>query len=571
MKKLGWAGMLLITAWLILPDIAIAADSSALAWRTPLEALRDNITDKVVPAVLNIMIAVTGIMIMFGDSNHRRMLNIVLGTAMAAQIYYALKAFGLGEILNPAVSVVVNPVDLTSIKITDNVEDFNPLSSFMRQFIHIVDNGSTVLVGYALELMGFLVVIDVAVALVLGLANEDKIRYITVTVLKVGFFMFLIENWVGGSYQICHAIMSSFEKLGFLASGTGNMYLPDSIVKNGMQSFSAIWSNISLLGMSSLGALLGDLFIAFTVLITTFLTGVEMFMARIEFWTVSLITVVLLPFAMHERTSFLAEKAIGAVFALGVKVAVIAFLTAVTCPLLATFSKQISDQAAANKDLLELSALLQLTLACLVVFIMVKRIPQLAQGLISGSPSLTSGDFYDAMPNPIRGTSRAMAFAGSAYGTYKMATNMEGGGTARKADGDTSWLSQTTGTLRNMASIEWNRHNPFLAEEREAEQGIRYMYSMRANSRDIDDTAHGRNDVYDEQGNLSHNHLYAATNERNGAQNKDGSMVKDGRGTNLTHGWTPAPKTDEQMDRNSAEKIDAIFDNFNRKFNNKRR
>jgi type IV secretory pathway VirB2 component (pilin) len=155
MKKLGWAGMLLITAWLILPDIAIAADSSSLAWRTPLEALRDNITDKVVPAVLNIMIAVTGIMIMFGDSNHRRMLNIVLGTAMAAQIYYALKAFGLGEILNPAVSVVVNPVDLTSIKITDNVEDFNPLSSFMRQFIHIVDNGSTVLVGYALELMGF--------------------------------------------------------------------------------------------------------------------------------------------------------------------------------------------------------------------------------------------------------------------------------------------------------------------------------------------------------------------------------------------------------------------------------
>ena len=30
--------------------------------------------------------------------------------------------------------------------------------------------------------------------------------------------------------------------------------------KNGMQSFSAIGNNISLLGMSSLGALLGDLF-----------------------------------------------------------------------------------------------------------------------------------------------------------------------------------------------------------------------------------------------------------------------------------------------------------------------
>ena len=350
MKNVGWPVLLALAFWLVLPDVAMAADTGALAWRVPLQDLRDNITDTFVPAVLNIMIAVTGLMVVFGESNHKRLLNIVLGTAMAAQIYFALKTFGLGSILNPAVSVVVSPVDLTSIKITDNVEDFNPLSGFMQEFIKIIDSGSTVLVGYALELMGFLVVIDVAVALVLGLANEDKIRYIIVTVLKVGFFMFLIENWVGGSYQICHAIMSSFEKLGYLASGTGNMYLPDSIVQNGMQTFSAIWGNISLLGMSSLGALIGDLVIAFTVLLTTFLTGVEMFMARVEFWTVSLITVVLLPFALHERTSFLAEKAIGAVFSLGIKVAVIAFLTAVTCPLLATFSKEITDKAAASED-----------------------------------------------------------------------------------------------------------------------------------------------------------------------------------------------------------------------------
>ena len=570
MRKYSLIPLLAMAAWLMLPDAALAADSSALAWRTPLQALRDNITDTFVPAVLNIMIAVTGLMVVFGDSNHKRFLNIVLGTAMAAQIFYALHAFGLGSILNPAVSVVVSPVDLNSIQITDNVEDFNPLSGFMREFIKIIDRGATVLVGYALELMGFLVVIDVAIALVLGLANEDKIRYIVVTVLKVGFFMFLIENWVGGSYQICHAIMSSFEKLGFLASGTGNMYLPDSIVQNGMTSFSAIWGNISLLGMSSLGALLGDLVIAFTVLITTFLTGVEMFMARVEFWTVALITVVLLPFAMHERTSFLAEKAIGAVFSLGIKVAVIAFLTAVTCPLLATFSKQISDQAAANEDLLELSALLQLMLACIVVCVMVMRIPQLAQGLISGSPSLTSGDFYDTAPNPMRMASRAMAAAGSAYGTYKMATNMQGGGTALKADGNTSWLSQSAGTLKNMAAIQWNSRNPFLAQEREAEQGVRYMYSMMANSKDIDDTAHGRNDQYDKDGQLSHDHLYAATNQRYGAKNKDGSTVQDSRGTNLTHGWTPAPKTEEQRDRQEAEKINAIFDSFNGKFNNRR-
>ena len=156
MRKYSLIPLLAMAAWLMLPDAAMAADSSALAWRTPLQALRDNITDTFVPAVLNIMIAVTGLMVVFGDSNHKRFLNVVLGTAMAAQIFYALQAFGLGSILNPAVSVVVSPVDLTSIQITDNVEDFNPLSGFMREFIKIIDRGSTVLVGYALELMGFL-------------------------------------------------------------------------------------------------------------------------------------------------------------------------------------------------------------------------------------------------------------------------------------------------------------------------------------------------------------------------------------------------------------------------------
>lgn len=43
-----------------------------------------------------------------------------------------------------------------------------PSAAFMREFIKIIDRGATVLVGYALELMGFLVVIDVAIVLNAG-------------------------------------------------------------------------------------------------------------------------------------------------------------------------------------------------------------------------------------------------------------------------------------------------------------------------------------------------------------------------------------------------------------------
>lgn len=575
-----------------LTTIDSTAYAESLAWEQPLDDLANNIQHSVVPSILSVMIAVSGMMVLFGEqSRFKPFFNIALGTAMASQIILGLTAFGFGDgsynILNPSISAG-GSATIATITITNNVGDFDLLSGFMNNFIQIVDHGAQVLVGYALKLAGLLVIIDLSISLSLGLVNEDKVKYLFVQILKIGFFVFLIQNWVGGTFGIAHALVASFEKIGFLASGASTTYMADSIVQNGINTFAALWGSMKSLGIGSLGALLADLLIAFTIVGTTFFTAIEMFMARIEFWTIALITIPLLPFGLNKHTSFLAEKAIGAIFSLGIKVSVIAFLSAVACPLLNTFATQIKTQADAGNGMLEFSSLLQMVLACMVLTTLVHRIPNLAQGLISGSPSLVSGDLFEHGSNPVGAVMGGAAAAGAAYGTYQMATNMEGGGTAMQSDGslqkhNNSWLggmqafgAQSMGTAKNMMGIEFQKHNPFTMANMQKQTEIQQMRSNMASNDDIASTARGHNDVQtpvsDKNGNqvmdgnnnpkmqTDGSNLYP-TKKTSGAVERDGSPILNQGGNPVTHGWTPPQRSDNRVDQDTNDKINELYKN----------
>lgn len=582
---------ILLCAIASIATVIYASDSTAyaagaLAWEDPLQNLADNIQHSVVPSILSVMIAVSGMMVLFGEQNRfKPFFNIVLGTAMASQIVFGLTALGFDNILNPSISSG-GTVAISHITITNDLGEFDLLSGFMNNFIQIVKNGANVLAGYALKLAGLLVIIDMSLSLVLGLVNEDKVKYLFVQVLKVGFFVFLIQNWVNGTFGISHAIVASFEKIGFLASGAATTYLPDNIVQNGITTFAAMWKTIKSLGIGSLGALLANLLIAFGVIGTTFITAIEMFMVRIEFWTIALITIPLLPFGLNKHTSFLAEKAIGAIFSLGIKVSVIAFLSAVACPLLASFAEQIKKQAESGTGALELSSMLQMLLACMVLSVLVHKIPNLAQGLISGSPSLLSGDLFEHGPNPISSAGSGLAAAGAAYGTYQMATNMEGGGTAMKSDGSLqgysdSWLgraqsfgAQSFGTARNMAGIGLQKINPFTMANMQTQTDIQMMRGNMASNADIAATAKGQNDrqvpVFDKAGNPVLNSdgtpqmrddtsvLYQAQ-KTDGAVKSNGERITNEQGAPMTHGWTPPQRSDARMDQTMSDKLNALY------------
>ena len=463
------------------PDTTYAADTT-LAWDSVLDTLKTNIVQSVVPAIATIMIAVAALMVVFGEQHqYKSSFYTILGLGLALNFgSFLYSDSGFGSYLNPTTQTA--QTTMYKVTLTDT-GDVNFLSGFMNNYInHIVAPGAEAIKGPSLKLLGTLALIDVSVELALGLGKTDVVKFMLELLLKIGFYIFLITNWVGGTFGLTEVVSASFEKLGYRAAG-GTLYNPDSIVQNGIKIFNTMWASMSKLGISSFGVLLADFFILITVTITTFLTAIEMFMIRIEFWTIALITLPLLAFGINKHTRFLAEKAIGAVFNCGIKCGVIAFISAVAGPLLNNFAEQIAKSPDVGTSF---NLLLQLMLGCIVIYMLTTKIPALAQGLISGSPSLSSGDMRASIGSAAAGASKV----GAVYGAARMASNMQGGATALKAAGVTgdaygggpggslkALAIRSAGTGRNLmgiaASAANERLNPLSSGSRSAQDSIK--------------------------------------------------------------------------------------------------
>ena len=167
----------------------------------------------------------------------------------------------------------------------------------------------------------------------------------------------------------------------------------------------------------------------------------------ISSWILTIATLImpLLALGTFKHFRFLFEKSIGAIFNAGIKVAVISFIISIVNPLL---TDMVNNYQAI--DGFNMAGLLQIVFGCFVIAMLVLKVPNLAQGLINGSPNLSGGDMYAPMQAtsqiahgataPIRGVQTA----GKALGTFTAASQMEGG---RQAMG-VPWLA---GTVKQIA------------------------------------------------------------------------------------------------------------------------
>ena len=126
-------------------------------------------------------------------------------------------------------------------------------------------------------------------------------------------------------------------------------------------------------------------FAAVVTLVLIFLTGIEMFMARIEFYTMALLVMPLLPWMITSKFSFLSEKAIGLMFNLSIKVCAIAFMSTMAGPFLLSITKKFGE---AKGVMPNLAIILQVLFAALVLYMLTKKISEIVSGLLSGNPAL---------------------------------------------------------------------------------------------------------------------------------------------------------------------------------------
>jgi len=127
------------------------------------------------------------------------------------------------------------------------------------------------------------------------------------------------------------------------------------------------------------------LFAWFVVILAFFVLAVQFFITILEYRLTALAGFVLVPFALWNRTAFLAERVLGAIVASGVKVMVLAVIVGIGSGFFGEFIGALQGREPGLADAMSL-VLASLALLGLGIFG-----PGIATGLVSGAPQLGAG------------------------------------------------------------------------------------------------------------------------------------------------------------------------------------
>ena len=447
--------VLLAVLVLALPDTALAfGNAEIIGAGTGLGGTFDTklreIAGGIVTAmniVLIMMTVISGMMITFGLEDGKKFIwQVMLGAGLAVNFGAFMFDVGFWDFADKY-AATTNAVTYFQPELAKTSSEWNILGKFMDNYTqHIITPGAANILPYCLKLLVVLAIIQATWEITMKFASGDKIQYMIQMTLKTGFYMFLMVNWI----SLMGALSDGFEMLGYKAGGNnaasasnivGNNC--DQIVKFSIDMVNAIWREASF---ASLGILLISVCGLVAIVYCLFMTALEMFMARIEFYTMALLTIPLLAFGVTEKFAFLTEKAIGAMFNLAIKICVIAFISSMAVPFIESFTKDFQSSKGFGSDV---AIILQAILACAIIYFLTKKIPALVTGLLSGSPQLGGSSMVDMA----RGAGGTVASAGRAAvtGGAALAGQVAAAKTAATAAGKPGKLGTLTQLGRNYA------------------------------------------------------------------------------------------------------------------------
>jgi len=275
------------------------------------------------------------------------------------------------------------------------MNDVTVIDRFLDTFSRYIDSGFGLLQGEVAFLTATLIVIDMTLAglfWALGHASgqgEDVIAKLLRKVLYVGAFAYIIGNF----NMLAGVVFRSFAGLGLTASGStlsmGSFLQPGHLAKVGVEAAAPIFKQIGdLAGFPEVFVhidLIVVLFFAWLVVIVSFFVlAVQLFVTLIEFKLTTLAGFVLVPFALWNKTAFLAEKVLGNVVSSGIKVLVLAVIVGIGSGLFAEFKIPAGAEPSIDNALVIMLA--SLSMLALGIFG-----PGIATGLVSGGPQLGAG------------------------------------------------------------------------------------------------------------------------------------------------------------------------------------
>ena len=306
--------------------------------------------------------------------------------------------------------------------------------------------------------------------------GEMRVREIMGKVIKIGFFVILILNWG----PITTAVEDTFVKVGQIASAHQTATKPSSIMVEGTKKMYRLWNNaiydipmsdtakssdnipyydsngnlnkdatkmveadkkanaptnpFSGLG-ESIAAIPGriiKIILALAIFIAFAFIALNVLLCFVEFYLTTALSILLLPFGVNSHTSFISQKALGAVVNFGVKLMIMIFL-------LGLMSTMISKMDAITND--DYGKLFEAVLqACMYAFL-IWKLPSLISGMLSGTPSMgasaagvvqsaATAAGAGAMTTRFMGAGSAAAFRGMANASRISGDAIRAGGAA---------------------------------------------------------------------------------------------------------------------------------------------
>ena len=266
------------------------------------------------------------------------------------------------------------------------------IDTFLNTFTTYIDSGFGLIKGEVGYLSSTLIVIDITLA---GLfwawgADEDILQRLVKKTLYIGFFAFIITNF----NNLSAIVFNSFAGIGLKAGGssisTADFLRPGRLAQTGLDAAQPLLDAASqMMGFTSFFANFVQIAVLMVswllVLIAFFILAVQLFVTLIEFKLTTLAGFVLIPFALFNKTAFLAEKVLGNIVASGIKVMVLAVIVGIGSGLFSQFTQTYAGGQPTVEQALSV-VLAALALLGLGIFG-----PGIATGLVSGAPQLGAG------------------------------------------------------------------------------------------------------------------------------------------------------------------------------------
>jgi len=277
------------------------------------------------------------------------------------------------------------------------VDDLNVIDGFLEAFTLYIDSGFGLLGGDVGFLTSVLIGIDITLAgLFWSLGGEDNVigKFLT-KILYVGVFALIINNFSA----LSDIIFRSFAGLGLTAGGgaitADDLLRPGRLAETGFEAAAPLLAQVAdLVGPVAFFenfVEIAVLMIAWIMVMAAFfILAIQLFVTILEFKLTSLAVFILVPFALWNRTAFLAERVLGHVVSSGIKVMVLAVIVGIGSGYFAEFTGALTG------DTVNIEQAMSLMLASLAMLGLAIFGPGIASGLVAGAPQLGAGSAITA-------------------------------------------------------------------------------------------------------------------------------------------------------------------------------